>query len=775
MHISIRMMLVGITYYVGAWFGVNQTITAEGIAIFWPPNAVLLAAFLLFPHRQWPLMGLAALAAELIAGVPGFPLWAALAFGLVNLFEASLGAWLIRYFVSGRFDFDKLSNAATFVLFGPLLASASAALFGAAIYVLLGRADSSYLLLWRLWWFGDALGLLLLTPLLVTLWRRLQNRPRLFLPRFKRSETTALVAIALLLATLVFFQGAEIVEDFVFTPILLIPLGIWSAFHFGLLGASLTVVLIAILAVDHLMGGLNPYPSITPQQAVLLTQEHIAIIAVVSLGLAVMWHEISQQRRTMQQQENDLQAHNVLLEQRIVERTKDLEHANQSLQVANQRLTYMAQHDILTGLPNRTLFTDRLDVAIVQAKRSGKPLALLFMDLDRFKNVNDVFGHALGDGVLSEVAIRLATCVRASDTVSRQGGDEFTVILTELDHIQDAARVAEKLLAVVASPFIIDGTEVVVGISIGIACFPENGRDATALLSNADAAMYVAKKESRHHYQFYSASMNAWAQGRLTLESDLRHAIKRDELFVMYQPQVDLATGAIVGLEALARWRHPTQGLISPDTFIPLAEECGLIVTIGAWVLETACRHHALWVAENLIVGTVAVNVSAHQFRQPEFVEKVEQVLVHSGLSAAHLELEVSESVVMQDLHEVMDKLEKLHRLGVKLAIDDFGTGYSSLSYLKKFPIHRLKIDQSFTRGLPGDRENSAITQAIISMGRSLELDVLAEGIETREQEAYLRSLACHRGQGYLYARPFPATECADYLRSHEAALLVSR
>ncbi|WP_440997842.1 EAL domain-containing protein [Arhodomonas sp. SL1] len=413
----------------------------------------------------------------------------------------------------------------------------------------------------------------------------------------------------------------------------------------------------------------------------------------------------------------------------------------------DEKLNYIAQHDALTGLPNRSLFTDRLVVALAQAERSGNPLAVLFIDLDRFKNVNDVFGHGIGDEVLRDVATRFTHCVRATDMVSRQGGDEFLVVLPELGEAQDAARVAEKLLEAVSSPLTIDATEIVVGASIGIACFPDNGRDATALLSNADAAMYVAKEQGRNHYQFYSDEMNARAHERMELEGNLRHAVQRDELFLVYQPQFDLATGTIVGVEALLRWRHPTRGLIPPGQFIPIAEESGLIVPIGTWVLEAACTQHAEWLGTGWFTGTVAVNVSVRQFQQPDFVDRVVEALSRSGLRAGGLELEVTESLFMYNLEEVQQKLRELNELGVKIALDDFGTGYSSLSYLKQLPLHRLKIDQSFIRGLPEDRESGAIAIAIIHMGNSLGLNVLAEGIETQAQLDYLvgaEKLATH-------------------------------
>ncbi len=431
----------------------------------------------------------------------------------------------------------------------------------------------------------------------------------------------------------------------------------------------------------------------------------------------------------------------------------------------NEQLRYMALHDPLTGLPNRLLLTDRLNLALSHAQRHDQQVALLFLDLDRFKHVNDVFGHSLGDQLLHEVAQRLSGCVRNGDTVSRQGGDEFIVALTGIKEEQDAALIAEKLLTVIAVPFVLEETEIILGMSIGIACSPHNGHDARALLSNADTAMYIAKKLGRNRYQFYAPEMNIRAMDRLTLERDLHRAIERNELFLMYQPQLALSTGAVLGLEALVRWQHPSRGLICPGEFIPIAEDCGLIMPVGNWVLESACRQRARWVSQGLTKGSVAVNISAHQFRQADFCERIGDVLLRTGLQPGFLELEVTEGVVMQGIDQVLYKLNTLRELGVTLAIDDFGTGYSSLNYLKQFPLHRLKIDQSFTSGLPGDQESGAITNAIIQMGHSLGLDVLGEGIETREQEDYLRTLGCDAGQGFFYAKPLSVEECEEYLR----------
>ena len=432
---------------------------------------------------------------------------------------------------------------------------------------------------------------------------------------------------------------------------------------------------------------------------------------------------------------------------------------------SHEQLNYMAVHDAVTDLPNRLLMTDRLDVALHHAERSSLKVALLLVDLDRFKNVNDVFGHTLGDRLLHEVGQRLSHCVRADDTVSRQSGDEFIVVLPEIEEEQDAARIAEKIIRAVSRPFTIDGQEIILGVSVGVVCFPDNGEDSETLLRNADAAMHVAQGLGRNRYQFYSPAMNERALELIGLEGDLRFALEKDELFLVYQPQISLESGKIVGLEALVRWRHPARGLISPAQFIPIAEESGLIVDIGAWVLQAACRQHVSWVDAGLISGTIAVNVSAHQFRQPDFIDTVEETLTRCGLPPEYLELELTESVVMHGIEDALRKLEELDQIGIKLAIDDFGTGYSSLSYLKQFPLFRLKIDQSFTRVLPEDRQGGAIAKAIIQMGHTLGLEVIAEGIETFKQEQFLKALSCDSGQGYLFAKPLSAEECGEFLK----------
>jgi diguanylate cyclase (GGDEF)-like protein/PAS domain S-box-containing protein len=423
------------------------------------------------------------------------------------------------------------------------------------------------------------------------------------------------------------------------------------------------------------------------------------------------------------------------------------------------KLNYLAYYDVLTGLPSRTLFQDRLGQALTSANRHESKLAVLLLDLDDFKNINDSLGHNAGDQLLKQFATRLAGSLREGDTAARLGGDEFVAILDNVASEEDATLVAQKILKLNIEPFTIDGHKLFVTCSIGISFYPKDGEDAETLLKNADAALYRAKDLGRNNAQFCSAEMNAKALQRLTLENNLRHALERQEFLLHYQPRVDLHSGEITGMEALVRWQHPEQGLIPPGRFIPAAEDSGLIVPLGAWVLHTACAQNKAWQATGLKPVCMAVNLSARQFRQQDLVEVVTRILQETGLDAAYLELELTESMVMQNVETTIATLTRLKAIGVKFSIDDFGTGYSSLSYLKRFPIDYLKIDQSFVRDISTDPDDAAITKTIISMAHDLGLRVIAEGVETQEQETFLRLHHCDEMQGYLFSKPVSAEQ----------------
>ena len=427
-------------------------------------------------------------------------------------------------------------------------------------------------------------------------------------------------------------------------------------------------------------------------------------------------------------------------------------------------MEHLAQHDFLTGLPNRMLLAERLSRAIGLADRHGKQVALLYLDLDCFKNVNDSLGHAIGDQVLQSAAQRLSANVRDTDTVSRQGGDEFVILLSEIEHPQDAALIAEKLLVAFALPQLIAGHELHISQSIGISIYPDDGVDAETLMQNADTAMYHAKSGGRKNYQFFKAAMNRNAVQRQQVESSLRRALKQGEFFLHYQPQIEFSSGEMTGAEVLIRWQDPENGLVSPAQFVPVAEECGLIVPMGRWVLREVCRQLKSWLDAGLPAVPVAVNISAIEFRHKDFLQQVTRILQETGLEPKYLELELTESVLMQNLESSSLLLHDLKAMGVKLAIDDFGTGYSSLSYLKRFPIDTLKIDQSFVRDIAIDADDATIVSAIIGMGRSLKQRVVAEGVETESQLRFLQKQLCVEGQGFLFGRPVLAEDFARLL-----------
>ncbi|SHJ34842.1 PAS domain S-box-containing protein/diguanylate cyclase (GGDEF) domain-containing protein [Malonomonas rubra DSM 5091] len=434
---------------------------------------------------------------------------------------------------------------------------------------------------------------------------------------------------------------------------------------------------------------------------------------------------------------------------------------------AQQEIQYLAHHDSLTGLPNRNLLKDRVEQNLARARRNNSKSAFLFLDFDRFKNINDSLGHSVGDGVLQEVAKRLKTCLREEDTVARVGGDEFVILLADLEDERAVANVAQKVTELGTTPYEVKGQKFRLTISIGISVFPNDGDNFESLLKNADSAMYHAKNAGRNTFCFYTEDMNAQTLEALNLERDLQHALENNELRLHYQPQLDLESSKVIGVEALLRWQHPTHGNMSPAVFIPIAEERGLINDIGNWVLETACRQSVSWQEQGLPPLRMAVNISALQLHHVDFYEKVATILAATGMNPEMLELELTESAVMQHEESALVLMQQLKALGLHLAIDDFGTGYSSLSYLKRFPFDKLKIDRSFIKDLPLDTEDGAITQAIIGVGRSLKHKVIAEGVETLEQQNYLRDEGCDQMQGFYFSRPLPPEELVELLEQN--------
>ena len=436
-------------------------------------------------------------------------------------------------------------------------------------------------------------------------------------------------------------------------------------------------------------------------------------------------------------------------------------------------MSHLAQHDALTDLPNRVLFNDRLTQAIALAERQSRQLAVMFVDLDHFKKINDSLGHDVGDKLLQSVAGRLIGCVRRSDTVSRLGGDEFVVLLAQVEHAEDAAYSARKILRALAAPHVIDNRSLDINVSIGLSTYPNDGQDAEGLMNRADNAMYEAKEHGRNNYQFFRHEMHARLAERQSLEADLRCALGRNEFLLHYQPKLNLQTGKITGVEALIRWLHPQRGIIYPAQFVSIAEECGLIVPIGQWVLLEACKQAQAWRDSGLGVVPMSVNVSAAEFGAKDFLSGVRAVLIATGTEPQHLELELTESVLMRDAEAAVVTLVKLKAMGVQLAIDDFGTGYSSFAYLRRFPSDALKLHQSFVQEITADPADAAIVSAMINLGRSLKQRVIAEGVETRAQLKFLQLHGCGEGQGYYFSPPVVAEQARKLVEDGIQAGLV--
>jgi diguanylate cyclase (GGDEF)-like protein len=483
----------------------------------------------------------------------------------------------------------------------------------------------------------------------------------------------------------------------------------------------------------------------------------------------------------IQLRDNELREHRLKLEERVARRTRELEIANAQLEKSKQqaesvasRMEYHAHHDALTGLPNRILLHDRINSELAHARRQQTNAALLFLDLDRFKIINDSLGHAIGDQLLRVIARRLNNCVRDEDTVARLGGDEFMVLLPRISGSADAGRIARKIIESLVDPISCNGHELHITTSIGISIFPYDGTDAESLIKHADISMYRAKELGRNKAVYYTAEMNAGSRKQLAMETNLRKAVEKNQLKLFYQPKIDISHNSIVGFEALLRWEHPTMGFISPLDFIPVAEDSGLIVPIGEWVLNTAFRQLKTWHDAGHTGLTMAVNLSSAQLSRPGFEDVVEKALDQAGLMAAMTELEVTENVAMENIESAVAILEKLKCMGVSIAMDDFGTGYSSLSYLRRLPIDIVKIDKSFVREIPDSSEDVTIAQAIIAMAKSLRLSLVVEGVENVRQLNFFRQQGVSIVQGYLFSKPVEATEILKMLESQTVPGIVN-
>ncbi len=569
--------------------------------------------------------------------------------------------------------------------------------------------------------------------------------------RFVTQMVVALVVVGVVVPFAGWFRGAAKAGGVVLEPI-----------GAGAVGAGLTILGLWMIARRHLMHGIGMRLASWALVAYGVHQLHyagfrVAEIAVGPLAGYGFWLTYAS-----------------FLLQMIVGFgmiSSLLEEERHAAYLATREIEHVAYHDALTGLPNRPLFLDRLIVALAQGARHGYKVAVFFLDVDHFKDINDTLGHSYGDALLKELADRIRRCVRAGDTVARFGGDEFTIFVQNISWVEDIARVAEKLLATVKQPVRIGGEELFVSVSVGVSFFPLDGADPETLLKNADAAMYRAKEQGRDNYQIYAPAMNACAVERLSLENQLRRALELNELAVYYQPLVQLDTRAMFGAEALLRWKRSDGHVAPPGDFIRTLESSGLIIPVGDWVLERACQEAVGWTNGNDVAVTLSVNLAARQFQRADLPERVDAILKQTGLDPERLELEITESCAMQNVDNSVRVLNELKRMGVRIALDDFGTGYSSLNYLRRFPIDTLKLDKSFVHDVTDEAGDAAIASAVISMAQSLGLTVIAEGIETEEQLAFLRALGCPRGQGFLFGYPIPSEEFAAYVQRSRSSV----
>ena len=488
------------------------------------------------------------------------------------------------------------------------------------------------------------------------------------------------------------------------------------------------------------------------------------LISAPIMNLAQTMKDVSQKKNYSIRSEKTSNDEIGVLIDGFNEMLQEIEERDETLKQRQDHLQRLAHFDSLTSLPNRALYCDRLSQTLLKAAREKQQVAVLFVDLDHFKDINDTLGHRMGDLLLKDVAVRLQKIIRASDTVARMGGDEFTIFQQNVKHSRNAGLVAKKIVESLSEPYLVEGREIFITASVGITMFPDDGTTVDELLRNADTAMYHAKDSGKDMFKFFSQEMNVSVRNRLTLQNSLRRALERDEFILYYQPKVDIASRQVTSVEALLRWLHPQEGMILPGRFIPQAEETGLIIPIGEWVLRTACQQIKEWQAKGHPSIRVAVNVSASQFKRQNFAETVTGILEETGISPVFLELELTESAIMQNIDSSVEILNSLKAMGIQISIDDFGIGYSSLSHLRRFPIDYIKIDRSFIVNFTSNSDDRAIVTAIIAMARSLGLRIIAEGVETEEQLAILSELGCHEMQGYLYSKPLPSSLLFNFL-----------
>jgi diguanylate cyclase (GGDEF)-like protein len=721
---------LAVVYYVAARWSLSLALVREQVTPIWPPTGIAVVGLLLFGRRMWPGIAVGAFLVNAPIG-PNLLATAGIAFGntLAPLVAVSLMHW-----AGFRREMEGLRDTAAIAFLGALLGMTVSATTGTLTLLLSGAVTpDAFLPTWSVWWTGDAMGVLVFAPFLLSL-RRPPGAQRIAWHR--RVEAGILFAILAIASHVVFRSGLPI-------QYLVFPGLAWAAWRFGQRGAAPAVLISSGIAIWAAVQGVGPFAGTTLLEKMVTLQLFNASAALSSFFLAAV---VSERRQHLS-----------------------------ARQEAEDELLHRALHDPLTGLANRTLFMDRLHQALARSARHPGATAVVFLDLDRFKVINDSLGHEAGDHVLKLMAERLRGVVREMDTASRFGGDEFLILCEELAGKEEAVFIAERLARVIAQPMELEGGEVVVTTSIGIALTGGPDDRPEDLVRDADAALYRAKDRGRARYELFDHPMRAGAVKRLAVEAELRRALDRGELRLHYQPIVRTDDGRLTGLEALVRWQHPERGLLLPSEFVPVAEETGLIVPLGAWVLEEACRQWTEWqpVAKDGASLGLAVNISAAELGRPQFPKTLDRLLTSTGMDASDLSLEITESVLLEASTSALDVLRHIRHMGVRMVIDDFGTGYSSLGYLKRLKVSGVKVDRSFVYGLGRDSEDSAIVAAIVSLAHALGVVVVAEGVETAAQVEGLRVLHCELAQGHYFSPPLPAEAMAEFLRIAQGPMML--
>lgn len=708
-------VLLTLTYFVTAKLGLSLAVVANSVTLIWPPSGLALFALVMFGVRFWPWILIGAFITNLTTGIAWAP---ALGIGIGNTLEAVVGFYLLRL-AGFQPALQRVRDVVALVILAAGISTMASATIGAASLAYWQEIPWNHFpKAWVSWWMGDAMGDLVFASLLFG-WRYGGG----FAWSLPRLVEASLLAVCLVgVAQLVFggyfsLAGRPLPLAFTTFPVL-----IWAALRFEMRGATAATLIIGTVTLLNIIRGSGLFAQGEPFESLLLLWLNVNVSAVTGMVLAA---SVSQRRQ------------------------------------AEEGMRHLARHDALTGLPSRITLGDRIERAILHAERHHCQAAVLFVDIDRFKVINDTLGHSAGDEFLVQAANRLRESVREEDTVTRHGGDEFVVVLDNVNYGEDVVKVAHKILEEMRRPFSVQGMPLHMTASMGVSLYPTDGRDAETLLKNADIAMYRAKDLGRNNHVFYSSEMNARATERLAMENRLRGALGRGEFLLHYQPQYDARNGQVLGAEALLRWRNEQGELVPPAVFIPLLEETGLINDVGAWVIDRACEQLAHWHAAGWERLRLAINISSRQVSDAALPEQVASALARWRLSPTRLELEITESLLVRQDATTEKVLQRLVDLGVLLAVDDFGTGYSSLSYLHRLSIDTLKIDRAFVANIPGNEDSVAIARAIIGLGQSLHLNLVAEGVETPEQHIFLRALGCHMVQGYLFSRPLPAEEFA--------------